>query len=70
VKRLPGFVECDAGKLYVADSDDHLICVVDLRSGDRVPALTLLGLPPVMAGTLRVPSLALFRSGRERFLNC
>ena len=40
----PGGLAAAAGKLYVADTDNHLIRVIDLRSANRVSTLRILGL--------------------------
>ena len=40
----PGGLAAAAGKLYVADTDNHLVRVIDLGRGNRVSTLRILGL--------------------------
>ena len=40
----PGGIAAAAGKLYVADTDNHLIRVIDLGRGNRVSTLRMSGL--------------------------
>jgi DNA-binding beta-propeller fold protein YncE len=40
----PGGIAAAAGKLYVADTDNHAIRIVDLRRGNRVSTLSIRGL--------------------------
>jgi sugar lactone lactonase YvrE len=40
----PGGLAAAAGKLYVVDTDNHLIRVIDLRAGNRVSTLRVSGL--------------------------
>ncbi len=42
----PAGITAAAGKLFVADTNNHLIRVVDLRGGNRVSTLTIEGLTP------------------------
>ncbi|HEX4132961.1 MAG TPA: thioredoxin-like domain-containing protein [Pirellulales bacterium] len=42
----PAGISAAAGKLYVADTNNHLIRVVDLRSSDQVSTLPIAGLQP------------------------
>jgi DNA-binding beta-propeller fold protein YncE len=40
----PGGLAAAAGKLYVADTDNHLVRAIDLRSANRVSTLRISGL--------------------------
>jgi DNA-binding beta-propeller fold protein YncE len=40
----PGGISATVGKLYVADTDNHRVQVVDLRNGNKVSTLTIAGL--------------------------
>ena len=42
----PAGITAAAGKLYVADTNNHLIRAIDLRSGNRVSTLVISGLAP------------------------
>ena len=42
----PAGISAAAGKLYVADTNNHLVRVVDLDNGNRVSTLTIRGLEP------------------------
>ncbi len=42
----PAGISAAAGKLYVADTNNHLIRVIDLRDGNRAWTLTITGLKP------------------------
>ncbi|MBX9788516.1 MAG: redoxin domain-containing protein [Pirellulales bacterium] len=53
----PGGISFAAGKLYVADTNNHAIRVVDLAAGNRVETLAIEGLkPPVKPSTPAGPS--------------
>ena len=45
----PAGIAAAAGKLYVADTNNHLIRVVDLENGNRVSTLAIAGLEPPSA---------------------
>ncbi len=45
----PAGITAAAGKLYVADTNNHLIRTVDLRNGNRVATLNIKGLEPPKA---------------------
>ena len=42
----PAGISAAAGKLYVADTNNHVIRVIDLNSGNKVSTLALAGLQP------------------------
>jgi len=42
----PAGISAAAGKLYVADTNNHLVRVVDLRRDNRVSTLAIAGLKP------------------------
>ncbi|HEY5311625.1 MAG TPA: hypothetical protein VIK18_03875, partial [Pirellulales bacterium] len=42
----PAGLSAAAGKLYVADTNNHLIRIIDLENRDRVSTLTIQGLVP------------------------
>ena len=42
----PAGISAAAGKLYVADTNNHLVRVVDLGNGNKVATLTIAGLQP------------------------
>jgi thiol-disulfide isomerase/thioredoxin len=42
----PAGITAAAGKLYIADTNNHLIRVLDLRQGNKVSTLTIAGLAP------------------------
>ena len=42
----PAGITAAAGKLYVADTNNHLIRAIDLRNGNRVSTLAISGLTP------------------------
>ncbi len=44
----PAGLSYAAGKLYVADTNNHLIRVIDLEQGNKVATLTIAGLEPPM----------------------
>jgi len=47
----PAGISAAAGKLFVADTNNHLVRVVDLRSGNRVSTLAIAGLGPPKPST-------------------
>ena len=56
----PAGITAAGGKLYVADTNSHLIRVIDLKNNNKVSTLTIEGLEPPQPVTPKVPEKPTF----------